>query len=61
MDNKKLANRSSPMTCKECGEEVIEIAEKVEIPIRSASTAIEIIADDVCLSCLKRAIDGKAY
>ncbi len=57
MDKKKLTERPPLRTCKECGEEVIMIAEKVEISIRGAGMAIEIIADDVCLDCLTKAIN----
>ena len=52
----KLDERSPLRTCKECGEQAIMIAEKVEISIRGAGIAVEIVADDVCLDCLIKAI-----
>ena len=58
MDKEKLAEKPPLMTCKECGEEHIMLATRVEISIRSASTAIEIVADDVCITCLLKAIQG---
>ena len=57
MRRKLLDDRPPLRTCKECGDEAIMIAEKVEISIRGAGMAIEIIADDVCLECLIKAIN----
>ena len=56
MGTKKLNFQAPLIACKECGEEVIAIAKKVEISIRTAGTAIEIVADDVCLDCLRESI-----
>ncbi len=54
--SKKLEFKPPLQTCKECGEEVISLATKVAVSIRCAGIAIEIVADDVCLDCLKEAI-----
>ena len=43
-------------TCRECYKKVTVIAKKIEISIRTAGTAIEIVADDVCLDCLRESI-----
>lgn len=52
----KLTEKPSLRTCKECGEQASMIAEKADISIRGAGMAIEIVADDVCLDCLLKAI-----
>ena len=53
---KKLEYQSPLVTCKECGEQVISIVKMAEISIRCAGTAIEIVADDICLNCLINAL-----
>ena len=53
---KELDFKPPLQTCKECGDEVIALATKVAISIRTAGIAIEIVADDVCLDCLNEAI-----
>lgn len=58
MRKKLLDDRPTLRTCRECGDEAIMIAEKVEISIRGVGIAIEIVADDICLGCLKQAIDA---
>lgn len=44
------------MKCKECKKEAVIEVKRVEVSIRYPKKAIEIVADDICLSCLKKAI-----
>jgi hypothetical protein len=46
------------MRCKECKKETVVEIKKVDISIRYPNKAIEIVADDICMECLLKALSN---
>ena len=44
------------MKCKECKKETVIEVKRAEISIRYPKKAIEIVADDICVECLLKAL-----
>jgi len=44
------------MKCKECGKQTVIKVKKAIISIRYPKKAIEIVADDICMECLLKAL-----
>lgn len=42
--------------CKECNTEILAVVEKIEISLRCPTTAIEIVADNICVACANKSL-----